>query len=64
MVPGAIWSVLVVGGLVIARQAAKRAASPRLLASMSVWQIALVPVLGFLTGVGIGTLIFLLGPGF
>jgi len=31
---------------------------------MSVWQIVLVPVLGFLIGVGIGTLVFLLGPGF
>jgi hypothetical protein len=31
---------------------------------MSVWQIALVPVLGFLIGVGLGMLVFLLGPGF
>lgn len=58
---GAIGSLVIVGALVTARHLARRSAPPKLLASMSVWQIALVPVAGIVLGFGMGTLAFLVG---
>lgn len=60
---GAIGSLVIVGALVTARQLARRSAPPKLLASLSVWQIALVPIAGIVLGVGMGTLAFLISHG-
>lgn len=64
VVPGALWSLLVAGGLAAARSLARRRKSPGPLASMPAWQIALVPLLAAALGVALGILAFLIGPGF
>ena len=61
-IPGAIWSVLVASGLLLARRSARRRGAP--LASVPLWEVALVPVVSVPIGIGLGVLVFILGPGF
>ena len=58
IVPGALCSALVVGGLTLVR----RADGP--LRSLPLWQILLITVLSVPIGVGLGVLVFILSPGF
>ena len=64
IVPGVIWSVLVVVGLFVARRAAQRGGSSSPLACMPLWQVVLVPVLSVAVGLGLGVLAFIVGPGY
>ncbi len=64
LMPGLMWSLAVAGSLVVARRIAEGFRPSGALASMPLWQVALVPMLGLPVGIGLGTLAFILGPGF
>lgn len=58
IVTGAICSLLVAGGLYVAR------AFGGPFGTLPTWQILAVPALGLPVGIALGTLMFILGPGF
>ena len=64
ILPGVVWSVLVAGGLAVARRAAQQRAPVGPLAGVPLWQVLLVPILSVPIGIGFGVLVFILGPGF
>lgn len=64
ILPGVVWSVLVAGGLAVARRAAQQRAPAGPLAEVPLWQVLLVPILSVPIGIGLGVLVFILGPGF
>ena len=64
MFVGAATSLLVAGGLVLARHVLQRSGPACALAFMPIWQLMLGPILGAPIGLSLGVVAFLLGPGF
>ena len=64
MFVGVATSLLVAGGLVLARHVSQRSGPASALALMPIWLLMLGPVLGVPIGLSLGLMAFLLGPGF